>query len=289
MSPKLAPLLVASILALPACATEADRAQVDTGAAAVALVRAAPDAAAEITTARFELVVDVVLDGESLALRTSGALDRPARRLALDLELPGILVGAGLAGADQPMQIVVDGDTTYLRVPLLEPITGTAGWLAADTATLAELSGAELFDPSASDPTSVLEVLRGVSDHIEVVAEEPIRGVATTHYRTDVDLDEALASAPEAARLLDGGAGSALADLQSVPVDVWLDGDGLLRRLVVTIAPAGGAGPPLTASFTLELYDYGAPVDIEVPPPAEVAPAGDVLGSMRDAWLEAGE
>ncbi|MDP1806442.1 MAG: hypothetical protein Q8K72_14805 [Acidimicrobiales bacterium] len=289
MSTKLAALLTAILLAATACATEADRAQVHTGAASLAAVRGAPDAAAAVTTARFELTVAMAVEGRSLEMTSSGAFDRPGGRLAIDLDLSGLLGQAGLAGADQPMQVVIDGSTAYLRLPMLEPLTGTSGWLAADVASLDELERSALFGAAAADPSSALEVLRGSSDDLEVVGPESIRGLPTTHYRTTVDLADALDAAPEVARMLDGPATELPVDLGAVPVDVWLDDAGLVHRLVIAIEPTHGAAPPVTATLTLELFDHGRPVDIEVPQAHEVTPADEVLGSLGQAFLGAGE
>lgn len=287
MSTKLAALLAATVLAVTACATEADRAQVDT-AAATALVRGAPDAAAALTTGRFDLTVAMEVEGRSLEMTSSGAFDRPADRLAIELDLGGLLGGAGLPGGDQPLEVVVDGATAYLRLPLLEPLTGTSGWLAADRAALDAMDDAALFGATTADPSSALEVLRGSSDDLEVVGREELRGVPTTRYRTTVDLADALAAAPEMARLLDGEPTGLPVDLGAVPVDVWLDEAGLVHRLVVAVQPAAGDGPPVTATLTLDLFDHGLPVDIAVPPAAEVTPADDVLGALGQAFLGAG-
>jgi hypothetical protein len=54
-----------------------------------------------------------------------------------------------------------------------------------------------------------------------------------------------------------------------VPVEVWLDAGGMPRRLVAGVEPlvgmSGGVG---SATMTVELFDYGRPVEV-VPPPEE--------------------
>ena len=69
-----------------------------------------------------------------------------------------------------------------------------------------------------------------------------------------------------------------------IPVDVWIDGDDLPRRMRMDM---GGAvrGPrrARTASMTMtmEFFDYGEPVDIEVPSADEVTPFTEVMGGLR--------
>ena len=88
--------------------------------------------------------------------------------------------------------------------------------------------------------------------------------MATRHLRATLDLSGAQA-APAAsfeARLVAAG-------IDALPVDVWLDDAGVVRRLRVSLDSAG------TMTTTFDVYDVGADVTVE-PPPAdrvvEVAP-----------------
>jgi|SoiMethySBSTD1v2_1073268.scaffolds.fasta_scaffold12320_9 hypothetical protein len=86
----------------------------------------------------------------------------------------------------------------------------------------------------------------------------PTRGTIR-HLRATLDLTGAQA-APTAsfeARLLAAG-------VDALPVDVWLDGEGRVRRLVVSLDDAGA----LTTTFVVD--DIGADIAIEPPDPADV-------------------
>ena len=284
MPSKLLALVLTSLVALAACAAEADRSMLTIGAEAAALVRAAPDTAAEVTTARFELAVEVVAGAEAVTMRATGAVDRPAGRLGLDLELPS-LGAVAPAGGDTSVQVVMDGGTTYVRMPLLTSLTGTDGWLALDSEAVAGFDESGLLDPGTADPTATLEVLREVADRVERLGEDRVRGVPTTRYRAEVDLEAVMGANPAASRFLALGDPAASPDLRAVPVEVWLDDAGLVHRLVVTLA---AEGEPVSASLTLELFDHGQPVDIAVPPADQVTPGDGLTGSLRDAFLGAG-
>ena len=54
------------------------------------------------------------------------------------------------------------------------------------------------------------------------------------------------------------------AGFERLPVDVWIDGDGAVRRLAITLDAAGS----LTTVF--DVYDLGADVDVAAPDPADV-------------------
>jgi hypothetical protein len=70
-------------------------------------------------------------------------------------------------------------------------------------------------------------------------------------------------------------------------VDVWIDAEGLPRRQSMDIGSAFGSlglGDS-SVTMTIEYFDFGDPVDIQVPSPDEVTPFGD----LTDAFREAGE
>ena len=88
-----------------------------------------------------------------------------------------------------------------------------------------------------NDPTAQLEYLRGISD-AEEVGTEQVAGVETTHYSGTVDLDAAYDRLPDDTR---GELKQAIAQARkqfghgAMPVDVWVDGDGLLRRMTMLV------------------------------------------------------
>ena len=67
--------------------------------------------------------------------------------------------------------------------------------------------------------------------------------------------------------------------LSTIPIDVWVDADNLLRKLEISLsaAPQGATGE-MKASVTMEMFDYGEPVEIDVPPPSETVGAESVPG-----------
>jgi hypothetical protein len=70
------------------------------------------------------------------------------------------------------------------------------------------------------------------------------------------------------------------AKLPPVPVDVYVDADGHLRRMTMDLdlgSFAGAAGvsgasgvPVPTMAMSLDLYDFGAPVKVEAPPADQI-------------------
>lgn len=298
---KLVLALLAPLL-LFACATEAEQPLVLTdesaeealaGGPALATLQAAPDLAAEAESAAFEMVFEFELPDAPVELRATGGYsgDRMTMEMDFGSMLAGLAESAGETlppGFDEPMQMVVDGQRVYMRMPMLDMLTGTSGWLSATPEDLATGGDALGLTGTTSSPSQMLEMLRGIAGDVEEKGMEEVRGVSTTRYGAVLDFEEVLAEIPAEQReqmeaQLDqiGGMG-----LDSVPVDVWVGDDGLPRRLQLAFDGMGEAlGVPGSATMTLELFDWGEPVDIQVPAAEDVTPLVDVmpgLGGIAD-------
>ena len=126
----------------------------------------------------------------------------------------------------------------------------------------------------------MLEALRGLSGDIETVGSDELRGVETTHYRALLDpaelVKEATARTSDAASVFDQLSQTGVAE---VPLDVWVDASGLVRKLALDIeAPEASSGLAGSVSLAFELWDYGERVEIDVPPAAQVADASALRG-----------
>jgi hypothetical protein len=198
---KLALVLAAPLLLVSSCAKEGD-AEVLTGAAAVSALRAAPEAVADAGTARVEVVMEMAMMGESFDITASGVVDAAAEQMQMEMDMgalfdqlgesTGEAVPPGLTGT---MEMVADGSTFYMRAPMFSML-GVDGWISMtpeDLGTTAEALG---LGAGAYDFTQMLESLRGVDGEPEVVGQEEVRGVETTHYRASIDLARALAEVP---------------------------------------------------------------------------------------------
>ena len=112
----------------------------------------------------------------------------------------------------------------------------------------------------------------------------PVRGVPATHFAATIDL---AGDAPGVRRV--SGLGARLAPLGAVvgsgrlAVDVWLDGAGRARRVVVSLRLSArsaasdgpgiaGLGPEAMMRIQADFYGFGAPVRVAAPPKAQVRP-----------------
>ncbi|MET0727113.1 MAG: hypothetical protein ABWZ76_02315 [Acidimicrobiales bacterium] len=278
-------LLLAPLVGVAACGDAAEETTLRTDAEAVAALRAAPDAATEAESARFELTMSTGSPDGAVDIVSTGAYDGDQLAMTMDFgtALAGLAQASGETvpdGFDEPMEVVIDGDQAYLRVPMLDALTGRGGWFTASLEELAESGGSLGFGEGRSDPSRLLEMLRGVTDGLEEVGREDVRGVATTHLTAVISVAKALeeATADQRAALKAQMDGFGVAEL---PVDVWVDGAGLVRRMVLDLTEvvSSARGDEGRATLTIELFDYGEDVDIEVPAADEVTPLSEILGS----------
>lgn len=117
------------------------------------------------------------------------------------------------------------------------------------------------------DPVFILDALAVVLSPATPIGIETVRDAQTTRYDTTVDLRAGARRAPDRIRRC-----------ETIPSDrpwtmranVWVDTDGLIRRATSTILPVGRARPrrhrPTSHYWhTVEFWDFGLPVDIQVP------------------------
>lgn len=243
------------------------------------VLAAAPAVTTRQGTSRVAL--DVALPVPPRAhVRGQGVFDHRARRgrFVVDLSALGLPAGSGRA------QVLLADDVVFLALPPQSPGAAPTPWLKVDAAAVARRSGVDvggLRELGDNDPTTALNFLRGVSEEVDEVGEERLRGVETTRYRAVVDLTEAARETPEG---LDAGIARFMERLgtSALPVDVWVDREGRLRKLryrvdlSATGRAEGGSGVIVT---TLELYGFGVRVDVREPPADEVTDLSRLLGT----------
>ncbi len=254
------------------------------------------DATGRADSARFEMQFELQMQGfdSPFGFSATGAFDTPAKKAEITMDLGSfaeLMNGvAGSFGGDAPPELAdsskwkldlrLDGTVAYMRLPFLaSELPSGKSWVRIDLAEAARLQGADFGEfqslAKGGDPRETLEYLRSVSGKVTHVGTEEIRGVPTSHYFAVLDWQKAVAAAARQANepgLLDqlqGLGGS----IQNIPVDVWVDGDNLVRRMTMDFSVSSPDQQQAKASMSMELFDYGEPVTIEAPP------AGDVVDS----------
>lgn len=246
-----------------------------------------------IDSARFEMSLELAPPGSDKRLRVgaSGGLDARAGRASLSLDLSALAglaaeLGPSLGGAVKgdlgrpdawKLDVIQDGGTVYIRFPLLAgQLPAGKSWIRGDAKDLSSAGAGPLnqLGPLAgADPRGLFSFLEAVSGPIEAVGSDELRGVETSHYRTTIDVAKLTRLVPADRRRALGGM-LAQAGLAEIPLEVWIDAEQRLRKLVLAVdATPQGSGERLEASLTMELFDYGAPLALELPPADEVVDA----------------
>ena len=234
-------------------------------------------ATAAAKTARMSLVVSASGLGKGFSASVSGVTDFTNGNSQFSLSLGGLLPGSI---EERSVDKVV-----YVQLPA--SLQGALGlpaggrWVSMDLSKVGSVSGS-IPGLGQSDPKQFLAYLETVSNNVQDLGAAAIRGVGTTHYRATLDLGKSvnvatvppqLRSALKRLLAKDGG------NAPTIPADVWVDAEGRLRRLTLSIdlsafagAAGGSAAPSGSAAVTvsIDLYDFGVPVDVQAPPADQV-------------------
>jgi hypothetical protein len=106
-----------------------------------------------------------------------------------------------------------------------------------------------------------------------------VNGVATTHYRSVVDYQQAARCAPAALRPELGRIARQLKGIPAVPIDAYVDVQGYVRRTAVALTVRAGKSTLRTA-LTVDLSGFNLPVHVQAPPPSQVADLSGAISSL---------
>ena len=142
---------------------------------------------------------------------------------------------------------VISNGSMYMASPVLAPtLPPGKSWVQLPT------SGDSSSGPQ--DPHEILKNLESKSSQIVTVGKEQVRHFETTHYRATTTQDGL-----------------------EVPVDVWVDSRGLVRRMQETVSESGAS-----MTVSVDLFDYGYKPIVAVPPSDQVVSADDFTNSIKD-------
>jgi hypothetical protein len=242
-------------------------------------VAAAATKTQDAGAARIRLAVAVSspqLPGRTIRVHAAGAIDGSSSELTF--VTPASLPLVGRASLKE-IFLEQSGDyIVYVRLGTLASyVPGGKQWVKLDVSKLGSSAGLDLgklLSGSQLQPTDLLSLLRSEGATVHRIGPASIGGVATTHYHVTVDLAKALRAKGSASPLLAGMA----AQLPKVPEDVWIDKDGLVRKVRVSYGLTQG-GRHMHVGLTMNLSDYGAPATIAAPPESDVFDATQLARS----------
>jgi hypothetical protein len=219
---------------------------------------------------------------EEIELEGEGTFDYRRRVGEMRMQMPAPIRGE--------MRTIVDGLVLYMQFPpeMRARLRTEKPWLKLDLAKAGDEMGLDLdalMQTDQGDPTQTLNYLRAASDEVEEVGEEEIRGTETTHLRATVDFDRALEGtlegvpAGERERVRESFRRIVrLTGLKTMPMDVWIDGEGRARRIAMDYEMELPATGRSRMQMAFDYFDFGVDVDVEPPPAGQVMDLTKLVG-----------
>ncbi len=254
--------------------------------------------AAEVTSqqegARISLTAQLssaAIPGGGYKITASGYFDNRDRSGQMNMDLSGIPGASALPGGGAgTVQMIFQYPVIYMNIPFLAgELPEGKTWMKLDLSKAAS-AGVELPQLSSldqDDPTQFLEYLRASSGGVSTVGSEALDGVPTTHYRATLQLSSILDRVPSSQQAAAKAALEKLGDAGGIPVNVWVDAQGRVRRMQLSIAasaPAGTAGGVAgttvgDGTITIDFTSYGSVPPVVPPPSSQVFDASSMVAA----------
>jgi hypothetical protein len=263
----LAGAVVAVVLAAAACGGGG----ASDAAVSIKTLQAAVSNSQAAESSRFVMDMTVDVADEPVTIKVDGVMAGDGKTGELDVSMP-------VVGTLQ--ERIVDG-VIYMNLgsfPGAPAQLDGKQWVKLDPEELKQngMFGDLAEQAETNSPQQGLEYLQGLSGDVQDLGEETVAGQPATHYKASIDYTKVLDRLPDASP----AARDALGKLGTVPADVWIDGQDRVVKMHMTIdGSAFGAGAG-TAEMTMELTDFGVPVDVQAPP-AEDTVDFSTLGSLN--------
>ena len=188
-----------------------------------------------------------------MTIEGTGAVEFPDRmRVDGEMKVETSEPGALPLDPSAPFGVAVDGDRTLMRSP-------DGSWI--------EVPGAAgPLSLLLADPNGVARLLEGAKGEVDDLGVETIEGVDVRHYRFRVK-----ASLVAASPRIDGDPSRDASDADAeVTAEAWIGvDDDIVYKMTVRSSSSydggGGFTSRVESAMTLELFDFGATVAVEIP------------------------
>ena len=263
---------VAALLALAGCGSAADVSSDQPSSPTAGDSAASGDSAGQLTVGSFALTTsqaqataksahlefDATMMGQSITMSGDMSLGKSLADTAFQMNMSAAGIGqdVSMIMVDQVMYINPGGPSDkYLRIELDKgnPIGQFYRQFIGQ-----------------SDPAGITRAFEGAIEDLDKVGSERIDGTQTTQYRIKVDTRKVLAKTLGDDAMSTGPLTENLP--KTMTYDIWVgDDDSLPRRIEYSMQGS---------SMTMELSDWGEPVDIKAPPASQVSKQDPFTSSL---------
>jgi hypothetical protein len=222
-------------------------------------------------------------------ITASGYIATRQRAETLNMSFTGV-PGLSSASGSGSAQLVFLYPVLYMNMPALAGhLPEGKTWMEIDLSKAAQAAGAgsDLSSLDQFDPSQYLSYLRASSGSVVPVDKETVNGALTTHYRVSLEVSHIVEHLPGEQQAAAKAALEKLGVSGSIPVDVWVDAQGRVRREVLSFGGAGsgagassgagetgtgasGAATGLSGTVTVDFLSFGTVPPVAAPPASEV-------------------
>jgi hypothetical protein len=226
-------------------------------------------------TYAFDYTASMAVLGQRFSFSGNGQSDTANGRMQMTMDFSGL--PAQLTQNGSTAEFVLADKVMYLKMPFLSGmLPGGKQWMKIDLSAAAKQAGTSLGSFGQLDPQQWLQQLLA-SSNTQKLGTDTVQGEQMTHYRTTIDPDKAISKVPAAQRAAVRKAMKQIG-VSTIPVDVWVDGKGLLRQESISLTLGQGL-QNAAMKMTFDMHDFGEPVNVEVPPADQVFDAVSALKS----------
>jgi hypothetical protein len=212
------------------------------------LLADAPAAVDAEGTARLAMSVEVAGEGVDVSVEGEGGVDFATGAGWFTVELLG-----------RQIEMRSNAETLFVR-----PV-GEEAWVAVHADEAAESGALDSLGTGPSEAGAFVDLLRGDPSDIEDLGEEEIDGEPVRHLRLTIDLASAIEAADESHRGPLEELGELAPEDGQLPLEVWIDERNLPVRQRLE-----GEVQGIGLLVTVDLSDWGAPLEVAIPPEGEV-------------------
>jgi LppX_LprAFG lipoprotein len=270
--------LLPALLVLPVVAVLAAGCGSGGGALSLDPVASAATKTQQTGTYSFDYTASMQVLGQQFSFTGNGQSDTANGRMQMSMDFKGLPAQLTQNGATA--EFVLADKVMYLKMPFLSGmLPGGKQWMKVDLAAAAKQAGTSLGSFGQLDPQQWLQQLLASSD-TQKLGTDTVQGEQMTHYRTTIDPDKAISNVPAAQRAAVRKAMKQIG-VSTIPVDVWVDGKGLLRQESISLTLGQGL-QNAAMKMTFDMHDFGQPVNVDVPPADQVF---DAMSALKGSGL----
>jgi hypothetical protein len=208
---------------------------------------------------------------QRFAITGSGYAGPGGHSVRMSMNFSGIPGATGMPSGGRGVRAVFDYPTFYMRIPFLaDKLPEGKSWLQIDMSKVAQATHGAAMPQALGigqvDPAELLQYLKASSGHLQSLGRETLYGTSTTHYRATLRLPTVLATLPARDRAAARSLLQHVGNAGEIPIGVWIDGQGRVRRLQMSLEITGDTAIG-AATVTVGFTSYG-PVPAITPPPA---------------------